>query len=316
MSPSPLSRLVFMGTPRFSLPSLQALLDQGEQVVAVFTQPDRPQGRGKKITPSPIKELARSLGLPVYQPPTLKDPSVQKALADLRPDLLVVVAYGLILPPAVLAIPTWGAINVHASLLPKFRGAAPIPWAIITGEQETGVTIMRLDQGMDTGDILIQEKEPIGETDTAQDLHDRLAPKGARLLIETLSRLRKGNLTPIPQDHSAAVYAPPLRKEQGEIQWALTAKEIDRWIRGLTPWPGAFTFFKGKRLLIHRARLGPEQPPGTPGTVISLDQGLLHLATGQGLLIVLEAQLEGRRRLPSEALIRGLSLRVGDRLGR
>jgi methionyl-tRNA formyltransferase len=311
-----LSRLIFMGTPEFACPSLKVLLEKGEEVLSVYTQPDRPKGRGKKPFPPPVKALALSRGLPVFQPLSLKDRQVQQELAEQKPDLLVVVAYGLLLPPAVLDIPSWGAVNVHASLLPKYRGAAPIPWALLNGEKETGVTTMRLDAGMDTGDILLQEKEPIGEEDTAQDLHDRLSWKGAHLLLETLRRLRAGDIVPRPQDHSRASYAPPLTKAAGEIPWDLPAEEIERRIRAFTPWPGAYTFFQGRRLLIHRAAKGPEGAKGTPGTVISLTGGRPLVQTGKGLLIVLEAQWEGHKRLAAEALVRGQSFFVGQRLGR
>ncbi|MEW6185039.1 MAG: methionyl-tRNA formyltransferase [Thermodesulfobacteriota bacterium] len=311
-----LSRVIFMGTPEFACPSLKGLIEAGEKVVSVYTQPDRPKGRGKKLTPSPVKELALSSHLPVFQPLTLKDPLIQDQLAEQHPDLLVVVAYGLILPQKVLEIPIWGAINVHASLLPKYRGAAPIQWAIIKGEKETGVTTMRLDAGLDTGDILLQEKEPVRDSDTARNLHDRLSPLGARLLLQTLPLLRKGSLVPQPQDSSLAVYAPPLKKAQGEICWDLPAYEIDCWIRGLFPWPGAFTFFQGKRLIIHKTGKDPYESHQSPGTIYSLAEGRLRIQTGKGSLVILEAQLEGHRRLSSEELIRGISIRSGDRLGR
>lgn len=305
-----------MGTPDFALPSLKALMESGEEVIAVYTQPDRPKGRGRKLAPSPIKEAALSLRLPVFQPVSFKEASAVDQLAEQKPDLLIVVAYGLILPQKVLDIPTWGAVNVHASLLPKYRGAAPIQRAIINGEKETGVTTMRLDAGMDTGDILLMKSEPILETDTAQSLHDRLSVLGGRLLLQTLELLRQGTLLPRPQDPSLASYAPPLKKGEGEIRWELSDVEIDRLIRGLTPWPGAFTFLNGKRLIIHKA--GPEYPEttGAIGTVISLEQGGIRIQTGQGLLTIFEAQLEGHRRMSSEELLRGVSLKIGDHLGR
>jgi methionyl-tRNA formyltransferase len=303
-----------MGTPDFALPSLRTLLEAGEEVISVYTQPDRPKGRGRKSTPSPIKERALSYHLPVFQPVSLRDNLVQSQLAEQKPDLLIVVAYGLILPKTVLNTPTWGAVNVHASLLPKYRGAAPIQWAIISGEKETGVTTMRLDPGMDTGDILLQENEPIVETDTAQTLHDRLAEIGGRLLMETLIRLRQGTLIPQPQDSSLATYAPPLKKNQGEIHWDLSAEKIDWQIRGLFPWPGAFTFLQGKRLLIHRAEVEPVGVVGTPGTIHSLAGGSIQVHTGQGLLSLKDVQMEGHRRMSSEELLRGFTIKEGDRL--
>jgi methionyl-tRNA formyltransferase len=305
-----------MGTPDFALPSLRALIESGEKVISVYTQPDRPKGRGRKHAPSMIKEAALSLHLPVFQPVSLKEPSAVDQLAEQKPDLLIVVAYGLILPQRVLNIPSWGAVNVHASLLPRYRGAAPIQRAIINGEEETGLTTMRLDAGMDTGDILLTESEPILKDDTAQSLHDRLSVLGGRLLIQTLRHLRQGTLVPQPQDPSLASYAPPLKKEEGEIRWDLSAQEIDRWIRGLSPWPGAFTFLQGKRLIVHQAGPGYPEITGAPGTIISLEEGRIQIQTGQGLLTILEAQLEGHRRLPSKELLRGVSLKIGDRLGR
>jgi methionyl-tRNA formyltransferase len=305
-----------MGTPEFALPSLQALMAAGEEVVSVYTQPDRPKGRGRKLTPSSIKEWALSRNLPIFQPSDLREPEDRNRLAEDRPDLLIVVAYGMILPPAILSIPAWGAVNVHASLLPRYRGAAPIQWAVINGEAETGVTTMRLDAGMDTGDILLQAGLPIESTDTSQSMHDRLSVLGGALLIETLNELRRGILQPRPQDSRQASYAPSLKKEQGEIRWNLSAPRIDCWVRGLTPWPGAFTFLKGKRLIIHRAAPEPTDDLETPGTVVTIEGEEIKVATGQGLLVIKELQLEGHRRMPARELIKGASLKVGDRLGR
>lgn len=305
-----------MGTPDFAVPCLKALFEADEQVVSVYTQPDRPKGRGRKMTPPPVKEWALAHHLSVFQPTRFKEAEIVAQLADQKPDLLIVVAYGLILPQEVLDLPTWGAINVHASLLPKYRGAAPIQWAIINGEKESGVTTMRLDAGMDTGDMLLQDAEAIGENDTAQSLHDRLSLLGGKVLLRTLASLRQGTLWPQPQDSALATYAPPLKKEQGEIHWDLTALEIDRWIRGLAPWPGAFTFLHGKRVIIHRTAPDPVEKPGIPGTICALEEGRIKVHTGQGILSILEVQLEGHRRLSSEEMVRGFSFRVGDRLGR
>jgi methionyl-tRNA formyltransferase len=310
------SRLIFMGTPDFALPSLKALVEAGENVMAVYTQPDRPKGRGRKLALSPVKEMALLHNLPVFQPASFKEALARDQLAEQKPDLLIVVAYGLILPLSVLNIPAWGAVNVHASLLPKYRGAAPIQWAIINGERETGITTMRLDAGMDTGDMLLQESEPILPADTSQSLHDRLAEKGGRLLLQTLTLLRHGDLHPHPQDSSLASYAPPLKKEQGEIRWDLPAKEIDWLVRGLSPWPRAYSFFQGKRLILHRVSLDFSETMGTPGTIISLDEGRIQVQTGKGILSLIEVQIEGHRRMLSEEFLRGFSLKVGDRLGR
>jgi methionyl-tRNA formyltransferase len=305
-----------MGTPDFALPSLKTLLTSGEKVVSVYTQPDRPKGRGRKFKPSPVKELALINHLPVFQPSSFQEAPVREQLAEQKPDLLIVVAYGLILPREVLKLPTWGAVNVHASLLPKYRGAAPIQWALICGEKETGVTTMRLDAGLDTGDILLKAREPILATDTAQSLHDRLSGSGGKLLLQTLNSIRQGALRPLPQDSSLASYAPALKKEQGEIRWDLPAAEIDRWIRGLFPWPGAFTFLNGKRMIIYRARPDSSEFRGSPGTIFSLENGLIQVRTGEGILSLIEIQLEGRRPLSSQELLRGMSLQINDRLGR
>jgi len=314
--PCSYSRLIFMGTPDFALPSLKTLLEAEEKVVSVYTRPDRPKGRGRKLTSSPVKDIALYHNLPVFQPVSLREDFVQNQIAKQKPDLLIVVAYGLILPQSVLDIPSWGAVNVHASLLPKYRGAAPIQWAIISGEKETGITTMRIDAGLDTGDILLQDSEPIFKTDTAQSLHDRLSEKGARLLLQTLTLLRQGALIPQPQDFSQSSYAPPLKKAQGEIHWDLSAEEIDRLIRGLSPWPGAFTFFGDKRLLVHRSVLGSREERGIPGTIYSLQEGCIQVQTGQGILTLMEVQMEGHRSMSSEELLRGFSLKVGDGLGR
>jgi methionyl-tRNA formyltransferase len=240
---------------------------------------------------------------------------VRESLSAYRPDLLIVVAYGLILPQAVLNIPTWGSINVHASLLPKFRGAAPIQWALISGEKETGITTMRLDAGLDTGDLLLQETIPISTTDTAQTLHDRLADLGADLLIKTLHSLRAGTLPAQPQDPELASYAPPLKKSQGQIDWRLPAQALDFLVRGLTPWPRAFTLLQGKRLIIHRAQPLEGRASGEPGTIGSVENAQIQVLTGQGTLSLLEVQLEGHRRLTSQDFLMGFPLRAGEKLG-
>ena len=257
MAPPDYSRLVFMGTPDFAVPSLKKLLENNERVMAVFTQPDRPKGRGQRLAPSPVKETALAYGLPIVQPKSLKDPVVRESLSAYRPDLLIVVAYGLILPQAVLDIPAWGSINVHASLLPKFRGAAPIQWALISGEKETGITTMRLDAGLDTGDLLLQETTPIAATDTAQTLHDRLADLGADLLVKTLQSLRSGTLEARPQDPEQASYAPPLKKSQGQIDWRLPAQELDFLVTGINALAASLYFFTGETI--------DHSPRPTPG---------------------------------------------------
>jgi methionyl-tRNA formyltransferase len=307
-------RLVFMGTPDFAVPSLVKLLEDDANILAVYTRPDRPRGRGQRVAYSPVKETALAHKLPLVQPDTLKTPEIQTELAALRPDLFIVVAYGLLLPPALLDIPTWGALNVHASLLPRYRGAAPIQWAIISGAEATGVTTMRLDAGLDTGDILLQESIPIRPDETSRTLHDRLARLGAQLLRDTLKSLRDGTLIPRPQDGSLATWAPPLKKEQGRLNWALSAGELDCRIRGLTPWPRAYTRLRGKRLIVHRARPGSAQVSGTPGTIYSTGETGIQVQTGKGLLTLLEVQIEGHRRLASQDFLKGFPLSPGERL--
>jgi methionyl-tRNA formyltransferase len=309
------SRLVFMGTPDFAVPALKKLLENREEVLAVFTQPDRPKGRGRRPAQSPVKETALAHTLPLFQPETLKDPAVRESLSSLRPDLLIVVAYGLLLPQTILDIPAWGSINVHASLLPKFRGAAPIQWAILSGEQETGITTMRLDAGLDTGDMLLQERIPVASGETAQTLHDRLAGLGADLLVQTLRALRAGTLQPTPQDPETATYAPPLKKSQGRIDWRLPARELDCLVRGLTPWPRAFTSFKGKRLILHRVQPLEAGASGEPGMILSFKDDAIQVLTGQGTLALMEVQLEGHRRLTGREFLKGFPLQVGERLG-
>lgn len=315
MKPVEAARLVFMGTPDFAVPALKTLLQRGERVAAVLTQPDRPKGRGRTLAFSPVKEAALSFNLPVIQPRTLRDAEVRKALSALRPDVFIVVAYGQLLPQAVLDIPAWGAINIHASLLPRYRGAAPIQWAVISGEDETGVTTMRLDAGLDTGDILLQRSTPIAPDDTSQTLHDRLGLLGAELLAETLQALRQGTLQPIRQDPAKATYAPPLKKGQGLLDWSLSARELDCRVRGLTPWPKAFTFLRGKRLIVHRARGDAAPVTGEPGTITSWDESAIRVLTGQGILELLEVQMEGHRRLNCREFIKGLPLFPGEHLG-
>ena len=241
-----------MGTPHFSVPGLQALHQNGYEIALVVTQPDRPKGRGRRITPSPVKQTAQDLGYPVIQPSFIKTPDFANQIKSLKPDFQVVIAYGKILPENVLALPRIGTINIHASLLPKLRGAAPIQWAVINAETETGVCSMLMDKGMDTGDVLLTAKEAIEPGDTAGTLHDRLAVKGARVLIDTLNAYADNTIQPIPQDHNLATYAPMLTKDDGLINWNKSAKSLENFIRGVTPWPGAYTFWGDKRLKIFR----------------------------------------------------------------
>jgi len=308
-----------MGTPEFAVPSLERLIEQGLPPIAVVTQPDRPRGRGQKVLPSPVKVKAEEKGIPVLQPEKIKLPEAQQALARLAPDLIVVVAYGQILPESVLKIPPYGCINVHASLLPKYRGAAPINWAVIHGEKETGVTTMLMDKGMDTGPILLQERIPIEPEDDAGSLQAKLAKLGAEVLAQTLERLERGSLSPQPQDSAQATYAPLLKKEDELLNWTDSAERIHNKIRGLTPWPGAKTFFKGKTLKIRKTVVVQDylnKTPSPPGTVLEIRRGEGPLIkTGGGFIILSEIQPENRQIITGEEFCRGYRMAPGDVLG-
>ena len=304
--------IVYMGTPEFAVPSLEALHGSHHRVSAVVTQPDRPKGRGRKMTPPPVKRSALRFGYPVFQPESVKSDSFFAQMRAIEPDLFVVVAMGQILPTRLLGLPRLGAINVHASLLPRLRGAAPIQWAIINGDAESGVTTMQMDAGMDTGDMLLRTKTTISNTDTAQSLHDRLAPLGAELLIETLDRLAAGRLTPEPQAAAAATLAPMLSKKDGRIDWHRSAVEIDRLVRGLTPWPGAYTFCNGRRLRLYRTRPLPLASPAVPGTIVQGFADELSVATGDGVLSVLEIQGASGKRMAIKDFLCGCDLCPGN----
>ena len=308
-------RIIFAGTPEFAVPTLHTLHKEGYDVIAVVTNPDRPRGRGRQVMASPVKKAALALDYPVLQPASVKESGFCDTLTSLAPDYLVVVAYGQILTRAVLSIPRLGAINIHASLLPKYRGPAPIQWAIINGEQETGVTTMWMDEGMDTGDTLLMARVSIGPEDTAQSLHDRLAKEGATLLHHTLEQLASGQLTGTPQDHAAATYAPLLKKEDGRIDWTKDAQALDAFIRGMDPWPGAFTFLAGKRLRIFRARMLDKKTSQPPGTVLDGFPGDLDVATGRHVLTLQEVQLASGKRLAVTDFLRGCPVPPGTVLG-
>ncbi len=307
-------RTVFMGTPTFALHTLQGLIDAGCHLIGVYTQPDRPKGRGKQMATPPVKELALHEGIPVFQPPKLRDPETVAKLNVLKPDLIVVVAYGQILPKSVLDIPRYGCINVHASLLPKYRGAAPINKAIMDGEVETGVTTMFMDAGLDTGDMLVKKTLPIGPEETAGALHDRLAVLGREAMEETLARLCAGTLKRQIQNDDQSSYAPLMKKEDGRIDWSRPARDIHNQVRGLDPWPGAYTMLEGATL-----KLAATQPlsegEGPPGTVLEADAQGVKIACGSGSLLVKQLQLAGRKRLPVADFLRGCPLAPGTVLG-
>jgi methionyl-tRNA formyltransferase len=304
-------RIVFMGTPEFAVPSLEGLLKSADQVVGIVTQPDRPKGRGQQLSASPVKIVAQREGLPLLQPTKMKEPGFMTELSAWKPDIIAVAAFGRILPAAILSLPPQGCINVHGSLLPKYRGAGPIQWALINGETETGITTMLMDEGMDTGAMLLQESLPIRPDDTAGTLSPRLAELGGRLLLETIAQLRTGTLTPRPQDHARATMAPLLKKEDGLIDWAMPATSIANRIRGLTPWPGAYTFMKADRWTIWRARAITEQATATPGCIVGFGKDGIRVATGDGVLMIHELQPANSRRMPVAQYLAGHQLNAG-----
>jgi len=307
-------RTIFFGTPSFAVPTLKSLLEGPDEVVAVVTQPDRKKGRGQRVAFSPVKEEALLNGtreIVLFQPERVREETFQGNLRDLRPDLFVVAAYGQILPKLLLEIPRYGAVNVHASLLPKYRGAAPIAWAILKGERVTGVTIMRMDEGMDTGDILSQGEIPMEDEETAETLHDKLASLGAPLLLETVSRMKRGEVTPIRQDSSRVTYAPPLKKEDGRIDWRREAIEIDRQVRAFSPWPGAYTLLGGQFLKIFRGKVRERKAGENAQRVLWAGTDFIEVGTGKDSFLIEEVQLEGKRRMSIREFLTGHSIPVG-----
>lgn len=296
-------RIVFMGTPDFAVPSLQKLIGSKHEICAVFTQPDKPKGRGYVLTPPPVKELALKHGLPVHQPASLKTEEAYSLISTYKPDMIIVVAYGKILPESLLQLPAYGCVNVHGSLLPKYRGAAPIQWAVINGEPESGVTTMRMAKGLDTGDILLMERTPIAENETAGELFDRLALMGADLLLKTVAGLEAGCITPVPQTGDSC-YAAQLSKEDSEIDWFRPAREIHNQIRGLNPWPIASTKWHGKKLKVYRSVLLHSSSMAKPGTAVD-DNGLVVACGDHQALKLLEVQFEGGKRMQATDFLRG-----------
>ncbi|HVN85008.1 MAG TPA: methionyl-tRNA formyltransferase [Candidatus Binatia bacterium] len=308
-------RVVFFGTPEFAVPSLQALLDGHDDIVAAICQPDKPAGRGQHMAASPVKQLAIDRGLRVLQPQKLRTPEAFDELTDLHPDLIVVAAYGKILPPNILALPRLGCINVHASLLPKYRGAAPIQWAILRGETMTGVTIMQMNEGMDTGDILLQRDTAIGDTETYGQLQTRLSHLGAASLMQAIGLLKQGELHPRPQDNQAATLAPLIRKDDGRLDWTRPAVELVRAVRAFNPWPSAQTTLDGALLKIHRARVVSDISgiSGSPGTLQIRDDTIV-VACGSGALRLEQLQLAGRKALSAGEFLRGARVKTGTQL--
>lgn len=306
-------RVVFMGTPDFSVGTLRELVKAGHEVVGVVSQPDKPKGRGKSLMPTPVKEAALELGLPVYQPKKVKDPEFLEVLRKLAPEVIVVVAFGQIIPQSILDLPPYGCINVHASLLPKYRGAAPIQWAVIDGEPESGVTIMKMDTGLDTGDMITKVVVPIEKDETGGSLFDKLSEAGAKLLVDTLPSLADGTAVYEKQpEESPTPYAAMIQKQLGNIDWKRPAVEIERLIRGLNPWPSAFTKLNGKTLKIWSAQVLDESEKDAaaiPGTILRADVQGLCVKTGQGVLNITELQLEGKKRMDTPAFLRGYAVK-------
>jgi len=307
-------QIIFMGTPDFAVPSLKKLHESGQEPALVVCQPDRPRGRGRKVLPPPVKQTAQDMNIEVIQPASVKAPGFIELLTDYAPDLFIVVAFGQVLPKALLEMPRLGTVNVHASLLPKYRGPAPIQWAIINGERKTGVTTMFMDEGLDTGDILLTAETGIEPDDTAATLHDRLANLGADLLLKTLRCFEDGSIKPIPQQRRQATYAPLLKKEDGRIDWEKPAQAIDAFVRGMTPWPGAFTFHDNHRLKIYRVQAVDRAAAAAPGTVLKGFADELLIATGKGVLSILEIQGASGKRLSIPDFLRGYPLPPGSLL--
>jgi methionyl-tRNA formyltransferase len=303
-------KILFMGTPDFASASLQALIDAGFDVVGAVSQPDKPKGRGHKLQPTDVKITAEKAGIAVYQPETLKNGKLMPILDELKPDLIVVAAYGKILPEYIINYPKYGCVNVHASLLPKYRGAAPIQWAIINGERVTGVTTMQMDKGLDTGDMLLKAETEIGEYETAEELFDRLAAIGGELLVKTINGLENGEIRPEPQNHDEHTYAPMISRETGKIDWTKSSREISKLICGMNSWPLAYTEYNGEALKIVTAEIA--EGSGECGKILSLDKGKgLKVATGDGAIYIKTAQFAGSKRMNVEDYARGHEIEIG-----
>jgi len=313
-------KVVFMGTPDFAVPCLEALVRSGHEVIAAVTQPDKPKGRGGQMAYPPVKETALAHGIPVYQPRRVREEEFQNTLRELAPDVAVVVAFGQILPQSVLDTPKYGCINVHASLLPKYRGAAPIQWAVIDGEKKSGVTTMQMDAGLDTGDMLVVKELELDPKETGGSLFDKLSALGAEALLETLEQIEAGTLQPVKQGETTTAYAAMLDKKMGQIDFTWSAERIERLIRGLNPWPSAYTYLNGKTLKVWDADVLTETVEGSqqeivPGSILEVRKDTFLIACGEGVLAIRELQLEGKKRMNAEDFLRGYQLTEGTMLG-
>ena len=308
--------IVFMGTPDFAVGALEAIIEAGHRVVAVVTQPDKPKGRGKEIQMTPVKECAVAHGIPVFQPVKVKDAEAVDMLRSYDADIFVVAAFGQILSEEILVMPKYGCVNIHASLLPKYRGSAPIQWAIINGESVSGVTIMQMDKGIDTGDMLMKAEVAIEPGETGDSLHDKLAAAGAKLIVEALTKIEGGDVTPVKQNDEEACYAKMLQKSMGKIDWQKSAQELDRLIRGLISWPGASTVYRGKTLKIWKEETAHTDAGGSePGTVVLVEKEAFYVQTGNGCLKILEVQPEGKKRMAVRDFLLGYQVKEGEILG-
>ena len=308
-----------MGTPDFAVSALDALCRSGQEVILAVTQPDRQKGRGRKVIQTPVKVCAEKWGVPVFQPVRIREAEAIEQIRSLSPDLIVVAAFGQILPQELLDIPRLGCVNIHASLLPRLRGAAPIQWSVINGDSESGITLMQMNAGLDTGDILFQESVPIGPQETGESLYEKLAELGGEMIVKYLPAIEAGEVKPVKQDDSLSSYAPMLRKKMGEIDWTMSAAQIEQRMRGMLPWPGAYTTLEGHTLKIWSARVLPadsKYADAVPGTVLFTDKKTICVAAGQGALALLEVQAEGKKRMGTDAFLRGTKVPEGTVLGR
>ena len=304
-------KIIFMGTPDFAVGTLRSLAEAGHEITLVVSQPDKPKGRGHAMVPTPVKVVAEELGIPVFQPVKIRE--AKDVLEKTEADVCVVAAFGQIIPASILHMKKYGCINVHASLLPKYRGAAPIQWAVIDGEKESGVTIMQMDEGLDTGDMLAKAIVPLDEKETGGSLFDKLSEAGGRLCVETLAKLEKGEIIPEKQGESPTAYASMLDKKMGNIDWNKSAVVIERLVRGLNPWPSAYTFLNGKTLKVWKSTVEKTVNGGktVPGTIIAVDKTGIHVACGEDVLVLCEVQLEGKKRMETDAFLRGYQVEVG-----